>query len=259
MAHRTPAADVLDLTGPTPLRRAEETRLSLLGRWHLRREGQTVPVPMSGRRLLALLALAGERPRLTVASTLWPDCSEPRALGNLRSTLWRIQALRLRLIEVDGGALGLSDNMVVDVHELRACASGFTDRALAGSLGLLLFGEELLPGWYEDWVLIERERVHQLRLHALERLSDRLLDEGQHTQALEAALAAIAAEPLRESARRAAIRVHLAENNVSEAVRQFVEFRGLLRRELGLAPSPGLGDLMRPYLRVGRQHGPGSR
>jgi DNA-binding SARP family transcriptional activator len=259
MAHRTPSAEVLDLTGPMPLRRTEETRLSLLGRWQLRRDGQTVPVPMSGRRLLALLALAGERPRLTVASTLWPDCSEQRALGNLRSTLWRIQALRLQLIAVDGGGLGLSEDVVVDVHELRACANGPNDGAVAGSLGLLLFGEELLPGWYEDWVLIERERVHQLRLHALERLSDRLLDEGQHTQALEAALAAIAAEPLRESARRAAIRVHLAENNVSEAVRQFVEFRGLLRRELGLAPSPGLGDLMRPYLRFGRQHGPGSR
>jgi DNA-binding SARP family transcriptional activator len=214
---------------------------------------------MSGQRLLALLALAGERPRLTVAGTLWPEFSEQRALGNLRSTLWRMQAMQPRLIEVDAGALALAESVSVDVHELRASANSLGDTASSEALPLLLFGEELLPGWYEDWVLLERERVHQLRLHALEGLSERLLSDGRHTQALEAALAAIAAEPLRESARRAAIRVHLAENNVSEALRQFVEFSGLLRRELGLAPSAGLGDLMRPYLRIGRQRGPGLR
>ncbi|MGZ4590153.1 MAG: AfsR/SARP family transcriptional regulator [Actinomycetes bacterium] len=259
MTQRSPVAGVLDRTAPLGQDRPEDIRLSLLGRWQLRRDGRTVPMPMSGRRLLALLALTGERPRLTVAGTLWPDCSEQRALGNLRSVLWRIQAMRLPLIDVDADTLALGESVVVDVHELRACANGLMDGASAGALGLLLLGEELLPGWYDDWVLLEQERIRQLRLHALERLSDRLLDDGQHTQALEAALSAIAAEPLRESARRAAIRVHLAENNVNEAVRQFVEFRRLLRQELGLAPSSGLANLMRPYLHDTRRQGPGPR
>jgi DNA-binding SARP family transcriptional activator len=252
MTQRSPTAHVLDVTVPKARSRPDDVRLSLLGRWELRVDGRPVAMPMSGRRLLALLALTGARPRLKVAATLWPECSEHRALGNLRSVLWRLQAARLQLIATDAGALALADRVVVDVQEMRACANGLGTDTDSGALELLLIGEELLPGWYDEWVLLEREHVHQLRLHALDRVSGQLLDSGQHTQALEAALAAIAAEPLRESARRAAIRVHLAENNVSEAVRQFGEFRGLLRRELGLTPSAELADLMRPYLRDGR-------
>ena len=70
-------------------------------------------------------------------------------------------------------------------------------------------------------LIIERERFHQLRLRALECICEALTAKGDYAGALEAALAAIAAEPLRESAHRALIGVHLAEGNRAEAVRQF--------------------------------------
>ena len=53
-------------------------------------------------------------------------------------------------------------------------------------------------------------------------------------------LSAIRLEPLRETATRALIAVHLAEHNVVEAARRYRVFRDVLARELGVAPSPAL-------------------
>jgi DNA-binding SARP family transcriptional activator len=101
----------------------------------------------------------------------------------------------------------------------------------------LLDGGELLPGWDEEWILFERERLRQLRLHALESLSVLLAKRGRYALALEAALICVAIEPLRESAHRALAAVHLAENNVVEAIRRYEAFQRLLDEELGLEPS----------------------
>jgi DNA-binding SARP family transcriptional activator len=103
---------------------------------------------------------------------------------------------------------------------------------------------DLLPGWYDDWLIIEQERFHQLRLRALERVCERLTACGHYARALEAGLAAVAAEPLRESAHRALIKVHLAEGNRAEGVRQFHFYEKLLHDEIGLAPSQLILDLL---------------
>jgi DNA-binding SARP family transcriptional activator len=103
---------------------------------------------------------------------------------------------------------------------------------------------DLLPGWYDDWVLIEAEDWRQLRLHALEALTRRLIAAGRWGEAADAACAAVRAEPLRESAHAALIQVHLAEGNQSEAMREFTHYRGLLHRELGLEPTQRLCRLV---------------
>lgn len=101
-----------------------------------------------------------------------------------------------------------------------------------------LFCGELLTGWYDEWTLVERERVRQVCLHALESIAMRRLDVQRFSHALEAALAAVALEPLRESAHRVVIQIHLAEGNHYEAVRHYKQFSALLEEELGLRPSP---------------------
>jgi SARP family transcriptional regulator, regulator of embCAB operon len=93
-------------------------------------------------------------------------------------------------------------------------------------------------------VLVEAEEWRQLRLHALEALADRLLAERRFGEASGAALAAVRAEPLRESARAVVIRVHLAEGNQSEAVAEFGRYRTLLEAELGLEPTDHLRELV---------------
>ena len=106
-------------------------------------------------------------------------------------------------------------------------------------------GGELLPGWYEDWVLVERERMHQLTLHVLEALARQLVDRGAYPYALQAALNAVTIDPLRESARRAVINVHVAQGNTVDAIREYERFRAVLDKELGVAPTRHLTELIR--------------
>ena len=106
-------------------------------------------------------------------------------------------------------------------------------------------GGELLPDWYDDWVLIERERFRQLRLYALEALCTDLAAVGSYASAVEVGLACVAAEPLRESAHRALIAIHLAEGNRGEAIRQYRLYRTLVLRELGLTPSAELQSMVK--------------
>jgi DNA-binding SARP family transcriptional activator len=84
---------------------------------------------------------------------------------------------------------------------------------------------------------VERERFRQLRLHALESLCESLAAAGEYGAAVDAGMACIAAEPLRESAHRALIGVHIAAGNRNEALREYRLYCALMRNELGLRPS----------------------
>jgi DNA-binding SARP family transcriptional activator len=84
---------------------------------------------------------------------------------------------------------------------------------------------------------MERERIRQRILHALEALSERLATAGRFADAIEAAILATSAEPLRESAQRALIKAHVAEGNLTEARRSYRAYHDLVHRELGVAPS----------------------
>jgi DNA-binding SARP family transcriptional activator len=147
------------------------------------------------------------------------------------------------LVHAGRSAVSLAESVEVDVHRGVAQAnrllSDDTELAPADTHLTTLTGE-LLPGWDEDWLLLERERIRQVQVHALEALAHRLCRLGRYLQAIEVAYAAIAAEPLRESARAALIDVHLEEGNVIEARRQLSSYATLLRAELGIAPSPSL-------------------
>jgi DNA-binding SARP family transcriptional activator len=227
-------------------------RLFLLGGFELRCAGQDVAVARSGQRLLALLALQA-RPleRLWVAGTLWLDATEERAGASLRSALWRLpQPGGTAVVEATTTHLRLARDLAVDVRELAARAEGL-DSAAAGAdqLEPSALALDLLPDWYEDWVVLERERYRQLRLHALEGLCARLTEAGRFGAAVQAGLAAVAGEPLRESAHRTLIQAHLAEGNPGEAVRQYHLYHRLLAGELAIEPSAAIRGLIQPLLR----------
>jgi DNA-binding SARP family transcriptional activator len=109
---------------------------------------------------------------------------------------------------------------------------------------------DLLPDWYEDWVLVETAEWRQLRLHALEAMAGNLAAECRWAEAISAAQAAIRGEPLRETSHAALIRVFLAEGNQTEALDQFERYRSLLNSELSLDPTSNIADLVSP---IGRR------
>lgn len=182
-----------------------------------------------------------------MAATLWLDASEERSRANLRSALWRLSRAGAAIVEADGDQVCLGREVVVDVPSLVAAARRLLDGEDENGeprLDDTLVSGELLPDWYDDWVLDERDRVHQLRLHALEALAERLAAAGRYGEAVEAALAAVRVDPLRESAQRTLIRVHLAEGNGYEALRRYHVFRDRLHEQLGLSPSPQMEALV---------------
>jgi DNA-binding SARP family transcriptional activator len=228
---------------------AQEAVLHLFGGPYLTLSGQRKEVPEGSKRLLVFVALRRVRvERSCAAGTLWPVGGELRAAGNLRSALWRLRRAGIDLIVADKWSLTLSDEVVVDLRVIEDWAA----RLIAGTTtpgdleGMLSYAEalDLLPGWYDDWALMERERIRQRMLHALEALSRTLASQARWAEAVEAALAAVTAEPLRESAQRTLIEAHLAEGNWIEGRRAFDAYRGLLRRELGAEPSAGLATLI---------------
>jgi DNA-binding SARP family transcriptional activator len=204
-------------------------------------------LPRGVQRLVAHLGISRQPARTAIAGLLWPDVPESHAQGSLRSALWRLSKVAPGLIRAGRDTLSLADGVQVDVRELTSWARRVADPAVSiddlAAACRRLRGE-LLPGWYDDWVLLERERLRQLRLHALEAFAERLTAAGRYAEAVEAACVAVQAEPLRESAHRTLVRVHLAEGNVVEALRAYQVFRTMLADELGVVPSGLMLDLV---------------
>lgn len=220
--------------------------MALVGGFSLRLGGVDQRLPGSLQRLVAFLALQ-ERPvpRQRAAFTLWPGASEAHARGSLRVALFRLRSACRESVLDEGRELGLRAGVEVDVRRVLALAgrvgAGIDD---GEELAALLQGGELLPDWHDDWVLVERERFHELRGQALEALSDRHLRAGAVARAREVALAAVQADPLRESSRRALIRAQLEDGNRADALAHYRQF-GELLRQFGLTPSPQLHELVR--------------
>ena len=229
------------------------TDITLLGGFHCVHAGQHIHLPLGAQRLVALLALQRNSVhRATAGERLWPDSTRGRASANLRSALWRCQQVisGTPLINLDGKRMHLARSIVIDVDEIKQQVGGNNNdpHALAWESLVATLGRDLLPDWSDDWLVLERERWDQLRLHALEDLGQELLRREQYTAALQAGFTAIAIEPTRESAHRLVIQVHLAEGNTATAVKHYQRYRGLLGRELGVSPTARLNQLVLPLL-----------
>jgi DNA-binding SARP family transcriptional activator len=220
----------VDRLAPVP---APDVRLRLLGGFELTVDGRSRELPPAAARLVAFLGLQG-RPlvRSHVAGVLWGERTEERAGACLRSAIWRANA-GAPVVRAGRSRIGLAP-LSVDARE----AADAAHAQLVGGAPVApdVLSGELLPGWYDDWVVVERERLRQLCLEAMEQMSQTLLDAGQWHRAIEAALAVVAIEPLRESAHRVLVEAYVGAGNRGQALRQFRRCRELLERELGLAP-----------------------
>jgi len=222
----------------------------LFGGPYVMLNGSRLEVPDGSKRLLVFVALGnGKIDRRYAAGSLWPVGTDERAAGNLRSALWRLRCAGIDLVDSDKQGLMLRPGTVVDVSVVWDWAERLADGTAAqADLCVVSWRNaalDLLPGWYDDWVIFERERIRQRLLHALETLSRRLVEAGRYADAVEAAICAVSADPLRESANRVLIEAHLAEGNLVDARRAYERYRDTVRRELGAEPGAELGRLVR--------------
>jgi DNA-binding SARP family transcriptional activator len=222
---------------------APRVRLTLLDSFELMADGRPVSVPLTAQRVLALLALS-DRPLLRhrVAGTLWPEASASRAGANLRSALWRLPAAGV--VDATASHVRMRPDVAVDFREAMVIARALIDPSSSSEEPVEALTRDLLPDWDEEWLWVERERYRHLRLHALERLCERLTDAGRFERAVEVGQLAVAGDVLRETAHRVLIRAHVAEGNRGAALRQYRAYVRLLRDELDAEPSPSITGLV---------------
>ena len=213
--------------------------------------GRPVVFAGAAQRLLAYLALHGVTARSELSGALYPDNTQARAQSDLRTVLWRLQRVSRAFIETSGELLYVSDSVRVDVDDIMAWAN----EAISPTVMTIMehvqlprgAGYELLPGWDHGWLESHRTRVRMLQTQAYECIASRLLSGGREPEALPFALHVLQAEPLRESAQRLMLEIHLRQGNVGAALKQYEGYRTMLRRELGIAPGLRVTALISQY------------
>lgn len=236
------------MTGNSP-----QPRIRLLGSFRLDCDNRPVHVVPGVRRLLALLALQ-ETPieRSAAAALLWPEATARRAAGCLRSTLWRVVKPSEPLVDCSDDLLILSTRVEVDFRQAsRLAATVMAPECRPDDRAVTVLKTDLLPGWDQPWMQAEQDWWRQTRLRALEALSHRFWSSGDRHRAHLAALAVVQTDPLRESAHRTLVELHIAEGNPAAALRQYATYRARLRDELGLSPSHQIHELVQ-HLVAGR-------
>lgn len=210
--------------------------VSVLGNFCLRRSGRPVELSVGAARLVGLLAIS-RRPltRSRVAGLLWPGSSHTAARTDLRSAIHQVQRRCARILDLSGGVLTLRPELGVDLYEAERLSVSLSTGTWSGdparALGLLC--DDVLQDWTDEW-LGEAQRQHRLdRCLALGRLSDTLSREGKHGAAVDAAMLAVEADSLQDSAWLALVRAHACEGNLGQALCEMDRFRELLNRELG--------------------------
>jgi DNA-binding SARP family transcriptional activator len=196
-----------------------------------------VRLSLPGRRLLAYLCLRGHPvARNVAAAELWPDQPEDVGRANLRRALWHLPT---GWVSVQG------TDLILEAETDLARARQTAYRAIAGEPLTLeeittLLSSDILPGWNEEWLVAAQDSFHLLRVQALEAACRTMAKAGNYVLATQAGAAAVAAEPLSESAAEALISAHLAQHNRHQAAQCFKCLEQRLRAELGVAPDPAL-------------------
>jgi SARP family transcriptional regulator, regulator of embCAB operon len=218
--------------------------IHLLGAYEVTGPKGRVETPPSAQRLVAYLALQGHPVRRhTVAEAIWPDVDENRARANLRSTVCRLGAIA-PIVDATATTLSIASGVRVDIEDLENEVAAIRDGEAATPGVGRGFDLELLPGWEEEWVQLERERIRQLELHLLDDIVADRIQEGRYGDGVDAALRAIRLDPLRESSHAGLLRSLLAGGNRAAAISHFRRFAAEMREELGLSPSRDLMQLI---------------
>lgn len=208
----------------------------VLGGFSVAVEGSDVRLGSASQTIVAYLAVHGQQPvgRMRLAAALEPDASEVRARNELRSRLWRLK--RRGLVDLTPSGVRLAPGVVVDADHLVSAAATVRSAPLERLSPVPFAAGDLLPEWVQDWVLIERERLRQLRIHALECVSERLLGANRLELAALAAREAVRADPARESATRLLMDAEIAMGNLATALAHGSSFLDVATR-VGAQPS----------------------
>lgn len=207
----------------------------------------------NAQKLLAYVLLHRSRShaRERLGSLLWEHGSTRRCKAYLRKAIWQIQHLfddDTALLSVDGDWVQLNGDprIWLDVAELETAVGDVRDRSAAHLTppqadalrrAVDLYTGDLLEHWYADWCLLERERLRDLYLMALKKLSHYAEYVGNYDEGVSWGARMLAVDPARECAHRQLMRLRYLAGDRTGALRQYARCAGVLDAELGVRPS----------------------
>ena len=236
--------------------------LTLLGGFRARLDSG-LPLALPTRKAQALLAYlavpsGSAHPRDKLASLLWGNTIETTARTSLRQTLY---ALRKSLREadpqplvVDSETVALDSSAVtVDVHELELLAAQATPSSLVQAAALyegdFLDGLAVQEQPFEDWLIAQRERLHEVAVNSLARLLGHQRAAGSHDSAVQTALRLLRLDPLQEPVHRTLMQLYVETGRRGSALRQYQFCVATLQRELRTEPEAETKALYQEILR----------
>ena len=206
--------------------------------------------------LLAYLLLHRDAPqaRAHLAFCLWPDLPETRARANLRKQLHQLQRALPevdRFLMTDAQTLRwrAASSFSLDVAEFEQAASQ-PQSVTAWQRALDGYGGDLLPSCYDDWIVPERERLKQILIEVLEKLTQAAIDESDYHAAIKYAERLAQIDPLREEIHRRLIALHTLNDDRAAALRAYHACASTLQRELGVEPGPATREVYERLLNL---------
>jgi TolB-like protein/Tfp pilus assembly protein PilF len=217
------------------------------------------------RALLAVLALppGATHSREKLANLLWSDRGDGQARDSLKHAVARLrkclQPADTPPIVADRQSVRLDPaSMTIDVATFEQLVQGGTpeeiERAIALYSGDLLDGTGVRDPAFEDWLLIERQRLRGLVEEAAANLMRNSLASGAAKRATTAARRLLSLDPLREEACRTLMQIHAKNAETAQALKLYEALRDQLHRELGVTPESETTQLYEA-IRL-RQEGP---
>jgi DNA-binding SARP family transcriptional activator len=212
--------------------------------------------------LLAYLALpcgmAHSRDQL--AALLWGHLAQDEARTRLRQALF---TLRRALAPAQSSLSVGGDTVVLEPAGVEVDALVFEELVKDGSPDALeraatLYGGDLLqglpaqgpqPSAFEEWLAAERERLRELAIEALAKLSRAQRMAGARERALVTTLRLLSLDPLQEAAHRTVMRLHVELGRRTAGLQQYQACVNVLRRELHVEPEEETRQLYRDILR----------
>ncbi len=229
-------------------------RIYLFGSLRVEQDGQELArlASAAARSLLAFLIFYHDQSstRDRLVGVFWPERSDARARRALSQSLWQIRdalgaAANRLAAEPDQVSFQYQAGDWVDVDEFQNLCAASPQQAAFLQRAVELYRADLLEDIYDDWALVERERLRELYLGALERLIAACKQAGNFEQALLYAQRLAAADPLRESAHRELMRLYHLLGRSQAALQQFATLRDVLEKELRVPPGSATVALCR--------------
>ncbi|MBI5035157.1 MAG: AAA family ATPase [Chloroflexi bacterium] len=222
----------------------------LLGQFDVRRDGATIAIPSrAAQAFLAylLLSIGTTHRREKLAGLFWPDTTEETARKNLRNELWRLR----KTIETETPSKNSASYFLIDEISIgfNAASDYWLDVSvvqapLAKQVSVDEFVEtlshyrgELLPGLYDDWVMLERERVRAVFEQKIARLLELLVEEKRWQETLDWGERWISFGQTPEPAYRALMLAHNAKGDKAKVALTYQRCATALQSDLGVNPS----------------------